>query len=84
MTYRTLGRVIKEVVGGKSQPSGYTNLDTSVKDVMYGPKKKVKDDNLNVEPAEDAAAIQKDLDNYNQNIHLVRRASMERKSKIYE
>ena len=84
MSYKTLGRIVKEVVAGTSQPNGYSSFSTSVKDVMYGPKKKVKDDDSKVEPAGDAGDIEKELDTNNQNIHLVRRASMERKFKIYE
>ena len=84
MSYKTLGRIVKEVVAGTSQPNGYSSFSNSVKDVMYGPKKKVKDDTLKVEPAGDAGDIEKELDTNNQNIHLVRRASMERKFKIYE
>ena len=49
MAYRTLGRIIKEVVGGTSQPNSYTNLDTAIKAVMKGPVKKIerhKDDQI--------------------------------------
>lgn len=49
MSYRTLGRIIKEVVGGTSQPNTYTNLDTAIKAVMKGPEKKIerhKDDQI--------------------------------------
>lgn len=44
MTYRTLGRIIKEVVGGTSQPNTYKNLDTAIKAVMQGPAKKIEKD----------------------------------------
>ena len=84
MTYRTLGRIIKEVVAGTSQPNGYSSFGTSVKDVMYGPKKKVKDDTLKVEPAGDAGDIEKELDTNNQNIHMTRRSKMERRNKVYD
>ena len=49
MSYRTLGRIIKEVVGGTSQPNSYSNLDTAIKAVMKGPVKKIerhKDDQI--------------------------------------
>ena len=84
MTYRTLGRIIKEVVAGTSQPNGYSSFSTSIKDVMYGPKKKVKDDTLKVEPAGDAGDIEKELDTNNQNVHMTRRSNMERRNKIYD
>ena len=63
MTYRTLGRIIKEVVGGTSQPKDYSNLDTSIKAVIKGSVKKIEKDNLNLEPAEYADDIKKELDN---------------------
>jgi hypothetical protein len=44
MSYKTLGRIIKEVVGGQSQPNIYTNLDTAIKAVMKGPAKKIESD----------------------------------------
>lgn len=44
MAYRTLGRIIKEVVGGTSQPNSYTNLDTAIKAVMKGPAKNIEHD----------------------------------------
>jgi len=84
MSYKTLGRIVKEVVAGTSQPNGYSSFSTSVKDVMYGPKKKVKDDDSKVEPAGDAGDIEKELDTNNQNIHTSRRASMERRVKILD
>jgi hypothetical protein len=49
MSYRTLGRIIKEVVGGTSQPNTYSNLDTAIKAVMKGPANKIekhKDDQI--------------------------------------
>jgi hypothetical protein len=49
MSYRTLGRIIKEVVGGTSQPNNYSNLDTAIKAVMKGPAKEIekhKDDQI--------------------------------------
>jgi hypothetical protein len=49
MSYRTLGRIIKEVVGGTSQPNAYSNLDTAIKAVMRGPAEKIekhKDDQI--------------------------------------
>ena len=84
MAYRTLGRIIKEVVGGTSQPKDYSNLDTSIKAVMKGFVKKIEKDNLKVEPAGDAGDIEKELDTNNQNIHTSRRASMERRVKILD
>lgn len=84
MTYKTLGRIIKEVVSGTSQPNGYSSFSTSVKDAMYGPKKKVKDDALKVEPAGDAGDIKKELDTNNQNIQTSRRSSMERRVKVLD
>jgi hypothetical protein len=44
MSYKTLGRIIKEVVGGESQPNAYSNLDTAIKAVMKGPAKKIERD----------------------------------------
>lgn len=44
MTYRTLGRIIKEVVGGQSQPNNYSNLDTAIKAIMKGPAEKIEKD----------------------------------------
>ena len=42
MTYRTLGRIIKEVVAGTSQPNGYSSFSTSIKDVILFPTLKKK------------------------------------------
>lgn len=84
MSYKTLGRIIKEVVTNQSQPTGYYNLDTSIKAVMKGSVKKIEKDNPNIEPAGDAADTQKDLDNYNQNIQMNRRSKIQRANKIYE
>ena len=84
MAYRTLGRIIKEVVGGTSQPKDYSNLDTSIKAVIKGSVKKIEKDNLNLEPAEYADDIEKELDTNDQNIHMTRRSKMERRNKIYD
>jgi len=84
MSYRTLGRIIKEVVGGTSQPNSYSNLDTAIKAVMKGFVKKIEKDNLKVEPAGDAGDIEKELDTNNQNVHMTRRSNMERRNKIYD
>ena len=84
MAYRTLGRIIKEVVGGTSQPKDYSNLDTSIKAVIKGSVKKIEKDNLNLEPAEYADDIKKELDTNDQNIHMTRRSKMERRNKIYD
>jgi len=49
MSYKTLGRIIKEVVGGTSQPNNYSNLDTAIKAMMRGPAEKIerhKDDQI--------------------------------------
>mgnify|MGYP007069507905 FL=1 len=49
MSYKTLGRIIKEVVGGTSQPNKYSNLDTAIKAMMMGPAEKIerhKDDQI--------------------------------------
>lgn len=47
--YKTLGRVIKEVVNNTSQPKEYKSLSTAIKDIATGAAKKIerhKDDQI--------------------------------------
>lgn len=64
MPYKTLGRIIKEVVGGQSQANTYSNLDTAIKTVMKGPDKNNKDNPpvYDFSPVSDGREMRKDLD----------------------
>lgn len=42
MKYRNLSSIIKEVVGGTSQPNVYYNLDTAIKAIMSGSPKELE------------------------------------------